>query len=267
MDSSTSRNETTLTSSTQKNTAFLLYQEELLNGSILSYNANLDEILKDLIVPGTITEFTGYPGSGKTQVCFQLCISVQFPKSYGGFGGEALYINTNRNFALQRIKEFAGDFLERFDKLGAKTHSNVEFNEKSILKHIHVLNIDTAMEILACLVNLQVYLIGKNVRLIVIDSISYPLRLLSVNTRIEVINKIFSELRSLAAKNNFAIVMTNDLTTRVDEGIALVKPSFGDSFYHLVNSRIHFSKIRSTFQAKIVKSILHDQKEVHFHIP
>lgn len=49
-------------------TALEIYNEELLNGCLLSYNENLDSVLKDVIIPKMISELSGEPGSGKTQV-------------------------------------------------------------------------------------------------------------------------------------------------------------------------------------------------------
>ncbi|XP_018567186.1 DNA repair protein RAD51 homolog 3-like isoform X2 [Anoplophora glabripennis] len=83
--------------------ALEIYNEELLNGCILSYNEKLDSVLLDAIIPKKITELAGESGSGKTQVCFHLCISVQLPKWCGGMEGEAIYIDTNSNFASHRV--------------------------------------------------------------------------------------------------------------------------------------------------------------------
>ena len=42
-----------------------------------------------------ITEIAGESASGKTQVCLQLCLTVQLPISLGGLdGGRALNLNT-----------------------------------------------------------------------------------------------------------------------------------------------------------------------------
>nr|XP_023023676.1 DNA repair protein RAD51 homolog 3-like [Leptinotarsa decemlineata] len=150
--------------------------------------------------------------------------------------------------------------------MGIKKDPDVDLNEKTILKNIHCIKIDTTLELLACLTYLRQYLVDKNIRLIVIDSVSYLLRQLDVSNRIVVISKIFLELRVLAEHFNFAVILTNDFTTRVDGEVTLVTPSFGDSFYHLVNSRIILSKTGVAFRAKLVKSIFYGCKEVEFNI-
>lgn len=52
-------------------TALEIYNEELLNGCLLSYNKNLDFVLRDVIIPKTISELSGESGSGKTQVWYK----------------------------------------------------------------------------------------------------------------------------------------------------------------------------------------------------
>lgn len=52
----------------ESTSAFELYQQEIKNGCILSYNKQLDNLLLNVIVPKSITELTGSPGTGKTQI-------------------------------------------------------------------------------------------------------------------------------------------------------------------------------------------------------
>ena len=47
----------------------------------------LDGFLRGGILRRGITEVTGESSSGKTQICLQLCLTVQFPKEKGGLEG------------------------------------------------------------------------------------------------------------------------------------------------------------------------------------
>ena len=47
----------------------------------------LDGFLRGGILREGITEITGESSSGKTQICLQLCLSVQLPQELGGLGG------------------------------------------------------------------------------------------------------------------------------------------------------------------------------------
>ena len=55
----------------------------LTTGSI-----SFDEILGGGIPTGSITELAGEFSSGKSQVCFQLCVNAQLSPDYGGLGGK-----------------------------------------------------------------------------------------------------------------------------------------------------------------------------------
>ena len=58
----------------------------------------LDKILAGGLETQTITEFYGEYGSGKSQMCHQLCINVQLPPEKGGLNGGVLYVDTENTF-------------------------------------------------------------------------------------------------------------------------------------------------------------------------
>ncbi|XP_018567185.1 DNA repair protein RAD51 homolog 3-like isoform X1 [Anoplophora glabripennis] len=247
--------------------ALEIYNEELLNGCILSYNEKLDSVLLDAIIPKKITELAGESGSGKTQVCFHLCISVQLPKWCGGMEGEAIYIDTNSNFASHRVTELAEDLIKKYNSIKSSVDvPYVEFDKTSILQHIYYIKICDVVELLACIKQLENYLSGKQVRLIVIDSFAFIMRMVDLKDRKTLISKILCDLRSLSRIHNLIVVITNDFTTRVNKGESYITPSLGDSFYHLINTRILLSKKDSLFQAKLEKNIIHGQKETSFYL-
>lgn len=68
---------------------------------------------------GQITEFCGVPGVGKTQIGIQICLDAQIPKIFNGNGGEAVYIDTEGSFMVERAAEMAqalSDHLIRISK-------------------------------------------------------------------------------------------------------------------------------------------------------
>ncbi|MEM4244226.1 MAG: DNA repair and recombination protein RadA, partial [Candidatus Bathyarchaeia archaeon] len=67
----------------------------------------LDRILDGGLETQTITEFYGEYGSGKSQICHQLCVNVQLPPERGGLNGGALYVDTENTFRLERIVQMA----------------------------------------------------------------------------------------------------------------------------------------------------------------
>ncbi|KOB67083.1 RAD51C protein [Operophtera brumata] len=83
-----------------------LWKKETDLPSIPTFSQSLDSALgNDGIQLGSVTEMLGLPATGKTQLCLQLCASVQIPKVLGGLDAEALYVDTNTNFTLSRFRE------------------------------------------------------------------------------------------------------------------------------------------------------------------
>ena len=60
--------------------------------------SSLDNLLDGGIETQSLTEFYGEFGSGKSQLCHQLCVTVQLEEAQGGLGGNALYIDTEATF-------------------------------------------------------------------------------------------------------------------------------------------------------------------------
>jgi DNA repair protein RadA len=71
---------------------------------LTSGNKGLDTMLGGGLETQTITEFYGEYGSGKSQLCHQLCVNVQLPAERGGLGGAALYVDTENTFRLESCK-------------------------------------------------------------------------------------------------------------------------------------------------------------------
>ena len=74
-------------------TALSLYNSKA-QGQVSSFGQRLtlgcqilDGFLRGGILTQGITEVTGESSSGKTQICLQLCLTVQLPKDKGGLEG------------------------------------------------------------------------------------------------------------------------------------------------------------------------------------
>lgn len=57
----------------------------------------LDKILDNGLSNVGITEICGESGSGKSQICLQLAVSVQLPEHLGGLGQGYLIVKDNQN--------------------------------------------------------------------------------------------------------------------------------------------------------------------------
>ncbi|XP_013147584.1 PREDICTED: DNA repair protein RAD51 homolog 3-like isoform X3 [Papilio polytes] len=111
-----------------------IWKRETSLPSIPTFSQKLDNILgTDGIPLGSITELLGLPGTGKTQICLQLCAAVQVPEALGGLNAKALYIDTNTNFVLKRFTEILSATLTKCHKLLEECN----MSEEEALKNVH----------------------------------------------------------------------------------------------------------------------------------
>lgn len=57
---------------------------------------------------------------GKTQVGMQLAVDVQIPAALGGNEGEAVYIDTEGSFMVERASEIADALLSHLKKMASR---------------------------------------------------------------------------------------------------------------------------------------------------
>lgn len=223
-------------------TALDILQENSTN-NIVTFSKSLDNLLEGGIPTKLITEIVGPPGSGKTQLCLQLCTSVQLPKEFGGLDGKALYIDTNSGFSKNRLTEIAEGVVKQCEYLSKKYKITLDLNVEKILNGVKYIKISLFLELLA-LGNLLPEL--NDVKLIIIDTISKPLKQchLEYYKRTKVLYTFLGKLQELAQKYNFAIVLTNDITTKfTKDRVAFIGSALGDSFAHRVNIKLRVQRI------------------------
>ncbi|KAK4874762.1 hypothetical protein RN001_014122 [Aquatica leii] len=251
-------------------TALEVYNEECQQGCVRTFVEPLDNVLGGGIPLGEVTEFCGEPGSGKTQICFQLCISVQLPTWCGGLNGEAVYIGTNCDFASHRVKEIAKRIMDRYVLFEAKhSFGNIGLNEinvELIMERISYINVSDYTQMLLIVTYLKDWLHDHpTVKLIVIDSICAPLKPLDGSQRTTIAYQLLQDLQKLAKEHNFAIIVTNNITTRFTCSSSYLAPSLGDNYYHRLNNRIYLCKKSSNvFKAVLLKSLFNSQTEIEF---
>ena len=127
-------------------TADVIYEQRQKLCKITTGSSKLDKLLGGGIETGSITEIYGESGSGKTQICYELCITTQFPISSGGAEGCVLYIDTAGTFRPKRIAKMA----ERFGMDGIDILDNIRFcraytteHQMELLKEVRQLMVTT----------------------------------------------------------------------------------------------------------------------------
>lgn len=229
--------------------AFDCWSEEAKDRSIITLCKKLDVSLGGGVPVRVITEFCGAPGTGKTQLCLQLCVNVQFPQKVGGIGGQSLYVDTNQGFNPFRLEEIAQHCVERYSqtctKYSRQDANPGEFDKASVLNNVLYQYCKDYTDLLIAIETVKSILesSNNNVKLIVIDSFSFLFPSFEDNTnRTRIIYEILTDLQEIADKYEIAVVITNELTTRIINDDAIICPALGDSLAHKVGQRIILSK-------------------------
>lgn len=205
---------------------------------------------------GMITEITGEPAAAKSQICMQLLLTVQLPRHLGGLEASALYIYTEGDPPLRRLRAMAEHKHSQGVGLGA-----------AAMDHIFVQKPTTPEELLSVLAQARPLLEhppGRPVRLIVLDSVANIFRDLGdtpgvseLAERADLLFKISKILKSYADEYKLAVVIINQVTDVIGmEGVnhvgpeagrlvssgRRVAPALGLAWSHCVNTRLFASR-------------------------
>ena len=187
-------------------TAKEIHERSLKAERITTGSKNLDNLLGGGVETQAITEFYGPYGSGKTQVGFQLAVNVQLPKEKGGLEGNVIWIDSEHTFSSQRIISMA---------------KAVGLDPDKTLKNIYVARAYNSEHQVFLVEKLPEEIEEKNVRLIVVDSITSHFRADFIGRgelarRQQLLNKHLHQLQRLADAYNLAVYITNQVMARPD---------------------------------------------------
>lgn len=197
---------------------------------------SLDKLIGGGLETQSITEFHGEYGTGKSQICHQLCVTVQLPPEQGGLGGGALYIDSEQTFRPERIAQIAEQFkLERKAAL-----NNVVYAEALTADHQMFL-LEKADE----------WLKDRDIRLIIVDSLIAHFRSEYVGRemlaeRQQKLDQHLHRLVRLARAFNAAAAITNQVLARPDAFMSEeVSPTGGNILGHTSHTRVFLRKAAS----------------------
>jgi DNA repair protein RadA len=193
----------------------------------------LDKLLGGGIESQSITEFYGEYGSGKSQICHQLCVNVQLPPEQGGLGGAALYIDTENTFRTERIFQMA---------------QNVGLDPEEVIKKIIFAEAYTSDHQMFLLENADKVIKENGVRLIIVDSLTSHFRSEYLGRemlaeRQQKLNKHMHRLIRLARGFNAAAVATNQVMSKPDVFFGnAIHPVGGHIVAHTSHTRVFLRK-------------------------
>jgi len=206
----------------------------------------LDELLGGGLETQTITEFYGEYGSGKSQICHQLCVNVQLPPERGGLNGGALYIDTENTFRTERIVQMA---------------KHVGLDPDDVVKNIIYAEAYTSDHQMFLVENADKVIKENNIRLIIVDSLTAHFRSEyigreSLAERQQKLNKHLHKLIRLARAFNLVAVVTNQVMARPDVFFGeSIYPTGGHVLAHTSHTRIFLRKARGPIRiARLVSS-------------
>ena len=163
--------------------------------------SSLDNLLGGGIETQSLTEFYGEFGSGKSQLCHQLCVTVQLGEAQGGLNGSVLYIDTESTFRPERVQQIAPRF-------GIKP--------KDVLKGIVYAEAYTSNHQTVLLENADEVIKENNVKLIIVDSVMSHFRSEYIGremlaNRQQQLNKHLHKLTRLGRAFNTSLAITNQV--------------------------------------------------------
>jgi DNA repair protein RadA len=193
----------------------------------------LDKLLDGGLETQTITEFYGEYGSGKSQICHQLCVNVQLPPERGGLNGAALYIDTENTFRTERIVQMA---------------RHLGLDPQQVVKNIIYAEAYTSDHQMFLLENADEVIKENNVKLIIIDSLTAHFRSEYLGremlaARQQKLNKHMHKLIRLARAFNAVAVVTNQVMAKPDVFFGdAIHPIGGHIVGHTSHTRIYLRR-------------------------
>ncbi len=217
----------------------------------------LDNLLLGGIETGSITEFIGEYGAGKTQICHQLSVMVQLPRELGGLEAKAVYLDTEGTFRPERIVQIAKyRGLDPDRALDNILYGRVYNTDHQILM---VRNLFSIVK-------------KENVKLVIVDSLisnfrsEYPGRE-NLAMRQQLLNSHVHDLLKLAMLHKVAVVVTNQVVSSPDVFFGNpLKPAGGNVVAHGCTYRIWIRKSKNKRIAKVIDSPCMPEMEVVFSI-
>jgi DNA repair protein RadA len=200
---------------------------------LTSGDKGLDRLLGGGLETQAITEFYGEYGSGKSQMCHQLCVNVQLPPERGGLNGAALYVDTENTFRLERI---------------AQMSRHLGLDPGQVARNIIYAEAYTSDHQMFLLENADEVIKANNVKLIIVDSLTAHFRGEYIGRemlapRQQKLNKHMHKLIALARAFNAVAVVTNQVMAKPDMFFGDAIQAIGGNIVgHTSHTRIYLRK-------------------------
>ncbi len=206
----------------------------------------LDNLLGRGVRVGMLTDVFGASATGKTQLCFQLCVNCAKPKNKSGLDGNVLFIDAKNTFRPERISQIA-------------EHAGLD---NKLLDRIYVSKVYSTADEMAAIKRVPTI---QNLKLVVFDSIgdlfSFEYKQSMGAEKHLKLMRFMHELALYSLNCNVAIVVTNGVRFTGTEQVQHLDRSVS-SFTHV---KIELSKQNDMFRALLLQPSL-EPSEAFFRI-
>jgi DNA repair protein RadA len=223
-------------------------------------SAKLDSFLKGGIETQAITEIAGEFGSGKSQICYTLCVTANMSPDKKGLGGNVIFIDTENTFRAERIFQIA-------------EHRGIN-DPDDILRKIYVCKIYNTSHLEVIIQDLGKSIEQYHAKLVIVDSIIALHRAEftgrgTLAERQQRLNIMLHKLNRLAEVHNIAVVVTNQVQSQPDDfsaGRDGLHATGGNVMGHATTYRILLRKAGKTRIAIMIDSPYHMYDQTKFSI-
>ncbi|GAB1600694.1 DNA repair protein RAD51 homolog 2-like [Argonauta hians] len=225
---------------------------------------DLDKVLHGGIPIGSITELAGPAGCGKTQFCMMLSFLATLPVEMKGMSGSVIYIDTESTFSACRLVEIARNkYPEYF-----KNEEQIKNLAENVLVDFH----QTCDSLINRLQELEMDIISRKVKLLVVDSIASLVRKeyggqleYNMAERANFLTKTAAILKDISESFQIPVIITNQITTKMATPQTDIRAGFpngmyttvalGNTWSHSVNTRLIVEYVDSVLkQVMVAKS-------------
>ncbi|XP_035301230.1 DNA repair protein XRCC3 isoform X4 [Cricetulus griseus] len=184
----------------------------------------LDQFLGGGLPLEGITDLAGRSSAGKTQLGLQLCLTVQFPRQYGGLEAGAVYICTEDAFPSKRLWQLIKQQQQLRTDVPGEVIQKIRFSNHIFIEH--AADVDALLE---CVSKRVPILLSRGMaRLVVVDSVAAPFRCeydaQALATRAKHLQSLGAALRRLSSTFRSPVLCINQVMETVEEQESMPRP-------------------------------------------
>jgi DNA repair protein RadA len=247
----------------RENISFTLFDQTITQNQskkpiTLSSN-ELTKLLGGGFIPGDIYLFYGEYATGKTQVCLHACVSLYDMYKDMELPISALYIDTENTFRPERIQEIASE--------------GYNLNNTKVFSRIRVVKASSTEGIYTLLKKIDSIGLDKEVKLIIIDSLTNFIRVDLGNEDIsniqvrDKLKRILVYLREITKKYNIVTILNSQVTGFIAENsIFTCRPIMEFVLNHYVDEIVYLHREGDLRWADLVNSKWLASRKVSFTI-